>query len=95
MLYFALLYETVDNFIERRLPHRQAHLALIDSAYAEGRLMLAGALKPSGALLIFRANDASDVERFVQNDPYVTNGLVTRWRVQEWSVVVGEHAVPR
>ena len=92
---FALFYDTVDNFVERRQPHRQAHLAQIDAAYAEGRLLLAGALKPSGALLIFRANEASDVERFVHADPYVTNGLITAWRILEWSVVVGEHAIPR
>jgi uncharacterized protein len=95
MRYFALFYETVDNFVERRLPHRQAHLEQIDAAYAEGRLLLAGALKPAGALLIFRADNASDVERFVHADPYVTNGLITGWRIHEWSVVVGEHAVPR
>jgi uncharacterized protein len=95
MPYFALFYDTVDNFVERRLPHRPAHLAMIDAAYADGRLVLAGALKPSGALLVFRADDASDVERFVKSDPYVTSGLVTSWRIQEWAVVVGEHAVPR
>ena len=95
MPYFVLFYDTVDNFVERRQPHRQAHLALIDGAYAQGRLVLAGALKPSGALLVFRASDESEVTRFVRSDPYVSNGLVTRWRIQEWSVVVGEHAVPR
>jgi len=77
------------------LPHRQAHLAMIDAAYADSRLVLAGALKPSGALLVFRADDRAEVERFVKNDPYVTQGLVTQWRIQEWAVVVGEHAVPR
>jgi len=95
MPFFALFYDTVDNFVERRQPHRSAHLALIDAAYKEGRLVLAGALKPTGALLVFRVDDAGDVERFVRSDPYVTNGLVTRWRVHEWAVVVGDHAVPR
>lgn len=95
MTHFALFYDTVDRFLDRRQPYRQAHLAQIDAAYAEGRLILAGALKPSGALLIFRANDASEVEQFVYRDPYVTNGLISGWRIQEWSVVVGEHAIPR
>jgi uncharacterized protein len=95
MTYFALQYDTVDDFLERRLPFRQAHLAQIDQAYADNRIVLAGALKPSGALLIFRADARSDVERFVKNDPYVINGLVTSWSIREWAVVVGEHAVPR
>ena len=95
MPYFALFYDTSEDFVERRTPHRPHHLAQIDAAYADGRLVLAGALKPAGALLVFNVGSAAEVERFAQTDPYVTSGLVTRWRVQEWAVVVGEHAVPR
>jgi uncharacterized protein YciI len=95
MPYFALFYDTVDNFVERRQPYRPSHLTHIDTAYTAGRLVLAGALKPSGALLVFRVDDAAEVEQFARTDPYVTSGLVTRWRVHEWAVVVGDHAVPR
>jgi len=35
------------------------------------------------------ASDRSVVEAFARNDPYVTNGLVTRWEVRPWAVVVG------
>jgi len=93
MPYFALFYDTVDNFLERRQPFRQSHLSHIDAAYADGRLVLAGALKPSGALLVFRVDSAAEVERFASTDPYVTSGVVTNWRVHEWTVVVGDHAV--
>jgi uncharacterized protein YciI len=96
MPYFALFYDTVENFVERRQPHRQAHLALVDEAHRDGTLLLAGALKPAdGALLVFRTNDAATVERFVQRDPYVVNGLVKNWRIREWASVIGEGAVPR
>ena len=96
MAHFALFYDTVDNFADRRQPYRQAHLALVDAAHRDGRLVLAGALKPAGgALLIFRAEDVREVEAFATNDPYVTSGLVTGWRVREWVVVIGEGAAPR
>jgi uncharacterized protein YciI len=96
MAYFVLFYETVDNFFERRVPHRQAHLALVDEACRDRSLVLAGALKPDGgALLLFRSEDAAAAESFARRDPYVTNGLVTAWRVREWAVVVGEDAIPR
>lgn len=96
MPYFALFYDTVIDFVERRQPHGEAHLALVDAAHRDGSLVLAGALKPAdGALLVFRTADISDVEAFAKRDPYVTNGLVTRWRVREWSVVIGDGAVPR
>jgi uncharacterized protein YciI len=91
MPYFVLFYDTVDNFVERRTPHRQAHLAQVQEAHRDGSLVLAGALKPAdGALLVFRTNDMGTVEAFARRDPYVTNGLVTAWRVREWAVVVGD-----
>jgi len=94
MPYYALFYDTVDNFVERRQPYRAAHLAHIDAAHRDGRLVLAGALKPAdGALLVFRAAAQADVDAFAKADPYVTSGLVTAWRVREWAVVVGEGAV--
>jgi uncharacterized protein YciI len=31
-------------------------------------------------------------EQFAAADPYVLNGLVTRWRVREWTTVVGPGA---
>ena len=53
--------------------------------------MLAGAFAdpPDGAALVFRGPDRSVAERFAQADPYVRNGLVTAWRVREWTVVIG------
>jgi uncharacterized protein YciI len=91
MPYFALTYETVDDFAARRTPYRPAHLGLVRDAHARGELVMAGALgdPPSGALLIFRAPDRALVERFATHDPYVIEGLVRRWDVRPWTVVVG------
>ena len=88
-MYFALFYDTVDNFIERRQPYRQEHLTL-EQAHRDGRLLFAGALKPAdGALIIFRGESSADAEAFARKDPYVTHGLVKNWRVREWAVVIG------
>jgi uncharacterized protein len=90
---FALIYDLVDNFVERRQPYRAEHLALLDEAQRDGRLFLAGPLKPADtALLVFRTDTAADVETIVARDPYVTNGLVKSWQVREWTVVVGTAA---
>ena len=89
-MYFALFYDTVDNFAERRQPYRQAHLALVEEAHRDGRLLLAGALKPAdGALIIFRGESSAGAEAFARQDPYVAHGLVRDWRVREWTVVIG------
>jgi len=96
MAYYVLLYDVVDNFVERRQEYRPDHLAQVDAAHRDGMLLLAGALKPAdGALLLFRADSPSVAEAFAARDPYVINSLVTRWRVREWSVVIGESAIPR
>ena len=90
MPYFALTYEVVDDFINKRTPYRPAHLQEVRDAYGRGELVMAGALgDPAGALLIFRAADKSAAERFAAADPYVKEGLVKSWTVRPWTVVVG------
>ena len=94
MGYYALFYEVVDNFVERRAPFRTEHLQLADEAKRRGELVLAGALaEPAdGALIIFRGEDPSAASTFAENDPYVRNGLVKHWEVRPWTVVVGGEA---
>jgi uncharacterized protein YciI len=94
MRYFALSYEVVPDFLARRAPYREEHLRLAREAQGRGELVLAGALaEPAdGALLIFRVAERSVVEDFARNDPYVTGGLVTRWQVRLWTVVIGNES---
>lgn len=91
MSYYALFYEVVDNFVARRSPFREEHLRLAREAHARGDLLLAGALTDPAdrALLVFRSADRSVAEAFARTDPYVIKGLVTRWEVRPWVVVIG------
>jgi uncharacterized protein len=93
-MYLALIYQVVDDYLERRVAFRAEHLALARAATERGELVLGGAFAdpPDQALLIFEGSDRSVAERFAAADPYVRNGLVKSWRVREWTVVVG-HAV--
>jgi uncharacterized protein YciI len=51
---------------------------------------MAGAYQPvDGALFLFRADAPAEVEAFVKADPYARHGLVTGWRIREWTVAVG------
>lgn len=88
--YYALEYNTAEGFVERRAPFRDHHLRLVREAHGRGELLMAGALgtPPDGALLIFRAESPVLAEEFARRDPYVTSGLVTRWQVRLWAVVV-------
>jgi uncharacterized protein len=91
MPYFALTYDVVEDFANKRTPFRPAHLKEVRESHGRGELVMAGALAdPAGALLIFRAQDKSIAENFATNDPYVNEGLVKSWKVRPWTVVVGQ-----
>jgi uncharacterized protein YciI len=91
MNYYALIYHLVPDYLTRRGAYREEHLRIAREACSRGELLLAGALNDPAdqALLVFRAADHSSVEDFARNDPYVKNGLVMRWEVRRWTVVIG------
>ena len=82
-----LFYDYVDDILERREPFRAEHLADIRAGQDDGRILLAGPLgdPPHGGALVFV--DPAAAEAFAHADPYVTNGLVTSWRVELWTLV--------
>lgn len=95
MNYYALIYDVVDDYITRRSEFRTEHLRLAKEAKERKELLLAGAFSDPAdqALLIFHSSDASVAENFAKNDPYVLNGLVKKWRVRPWTVVVGNEKI--
>jgi uncharacterized protein YciI len=97
MPYFALQYDVVDHFTDKRAPFRDAHLKLVRDAHARGDIFMAGPIgqPPAGALLIFQSETSEVAENFARADPYVLQGLVTRWRALPWTVVVESPALGR
>jgi uncharacterized protein YciI len=93
-MHYLLFYDVVPDYAERRKAFRGEHLALARSAHARGELVLGGALADpvDGAVLLFRGESPAAAEAFAAADPYVWHGLVTRWRVREWTTVVGDGA---
>jgi uncharacterized protein len=93
-MHYLLFYDVTDSYAERRLPHRDAHLAYARRSVDRGELVLGGALANplDQAVLLFRADSPRAAEQFAASDPYVLNGLVKAWRVREWTTVVGPDA---
>jgi hypothetical protein len=91
VMYYLLIYKTVDDYVEKRVPFRPEHLAYADAAHARGDLFMGGALdNPADtAILVFKAESPSVAEEFARNDPYVKAGLVKEWSVRPWTVVIG------
>lgn len=93
-MHYLLTYDVASTYLERRGTYRAEHLELLEEAEARGELILAGALADpvDGAVFLFRGSTPDAAEAFAKADPYVVNGLVTRWRVRKWQTVIGEGA---
>lgn len=93
-MHYLMFYELAPDYLERRAAWRSQHLALAWQAQARGELVLAGALDEpvDGAVLLFQGHTPEVAQRFAEADPYVIEGLVTRWQVRPWTTVVGEMA---
>lgn len=91
MNYYALIYHFVDDYMTRRGQFREEHLSLAKELNTQNKLILGGAFSdpPDTALLIFKVHNKSEVEEFVNKDPYVNNGLVVKWEIRAWTVVIG------
>lgn len=90
-MHLVLIYELVDDYMDRRPPLRDEHLGMAQAAHARGELVMAGAFAepPDRALLVWATEDEDVVRRFVEADPYVRNGLVASWSIRQWNVVIG------
>ena len=89
MPYFALTYDVVEGFADKRLPFRPEHLQQVRDAHARGELVMAGALhEPAGALLVFRAADPAMLKTVkagdkVKFDTEKVNGQFTVTKIQK------------
>ena len=93
-MHYLLFYEAGAEYEARRKPFRAAHLEHARAAVARGEVVLGGALANpiDGAVILFRGDSPAAAEQFAKSDPYVVNGVVTRWHIREWTTVVGVDA---
>ncbi|QJD99171.1 YciI family protein [Massilia forsythiae] len=93
-MHYLLMYDLAPDYLERRGEFRNEHLQLAWDAQERGEIVIAGALADPAdcAVLLFSGDSPEAAERFARADPYVTQGLVTRWRVRPWTTVVGKDA---
>ena len=94
LMHYLLIYETIPDYVTRRAAFRELHLAHAQAAVHRGELVLGGASGDpvDSAIIVFRAASAEVPRSFAMADPYVVNGLVTKWYVKPWHTVVGQSA---
>lgn len=88
-MHHILFYEYVKDILERRAPHREAHLAHIAAGKDGGGIVMAGALgnPPHGGAIVFADAGVEAIEAWADADPYAQAGLVTARRIELWTLV--------
>jgi uncharacterized protein YciI len=88
--YLLLTYDYVPDILDRRGPHRAAHIEHARAAQQRGHLVNVGAVgdPPTGAVFVFADVGVETVSAYADDDAYVRAGLVTGRRVEPWTVVV-------
>jgi len=89
-MFYLLIYDVVDDYLERRVPFREEHLRLARQYAQQGWLLLGGALADpvDQAILVFQVDAISRIEDFVAQDPYARHGLVRLHRTRIWNVAI-------
>jgi uncharacterized protein YciI len=80
-------YDMAPGALAHLKEHYPAHRARLDEFHRRGVLLAAGPLgnPPESAMGIFTSREAA--EEFIKEDPFVTNGLVSGWRLLDWNAV--------
>jgi uncharacterized protein YciI len=91
-MHYLLIYELVPDYVNRRAPLRAAHLRHAWASNGRGEMVLGGVLADpvDRAVIMFQGDSPDAARRFAEQDPYVLNGLVTRWEVRQWVTVAGD-----
>lgn len=84
---YLLRYEYAPDVLEKRGPFREEHLKLAKELCLSGgpSTPLEGTV-PTGALFVFDTVEKANT--FVEQDPYVSGGIVTGHVVETWTVAI-------
>jgi uncharacterized protein len=88
---FLVIYTYVADMEQRRVPHREDHLAWLRTLADGGTLLVAGATREpvDSGVLVVRAVDVHEVRRLLLDDPYAAANLITGVVVRPFGLVIG------
>ena len=95
MVVYHAAITTVSDYLERRAPHRQAHLERITALRGAG-FVVGGGPAPDGRSvdLFYRAPQSSDVTRLIEEDPYRQGGAWVSYSLRSFSEFVEPWELP-
>ena len=87
MQYLVIAYDN-EGALEKRLEVRDAHVEGAKKLIAEGKIINAGALieeeQMVGSTLFVDFENDEEINEWLENEPYVTNGV---WNMDEFQIV--------
>jgi uncharacterized protein len=85
---FLVTYSYAPDMLERRQPHRPEHLARLQRAIDDGKIVFAGAFADplDGAVIVLQAENEGEVLSWAGDDPYAKAGLLRGVAVRELNV---------
>ena len=83
-----MFYEMAPDGLSKAMAHVGEHRSRLETFHKRGILLMAGpfANPAEGAMGIFISKEAA--EEFIRDDPFVVNGVVSKWRLVEWNEVL-------
>lgn len=85
MAKYILFGSYCENAIEKRTPHRQAHLEGLAKQKEKGVLITLGPTKDNTKVFgIYEAESEVIVKNLIESDPYWQNNIWTDYEVKEW-----------
>ncbi len=84
-----------DDYLERRGAHRTAHLDRITELRRQG-FVIGGGPSPDGktADIVYRVQQATDMTRLIEEDPYWTGGVWKAWRPRDFAQFLDPWEMP-
>jgi uncharacterized protein YciI len=86
---YVLFYESADDVMAKAPIHFAAHNARLQEFHARGDILMVGTFgdpQAQGSMAIFPTRPAA--QAFVDEDPFVLNGVVRSWEIREWNEVL-------
>ena len=89
---FAFICQDKPGALQVRLDTRPEHVAYLNDLNANGKLAFAGPFlgddgKPTGSLVVVKAETIEEARQIAENDPYAKAGLFSGVEVKAWNWV--------
>ena len=87
MIFVIIGHDSPDGQEKRKL-HRRAHLDRMDLLDQAGQVLLAGPFTDrAGSLIVLDMASLEEVQAFLKDDPYVTQGVFNRYEIHPFMQV--------